>query len=178
LSKRAESTSNTLNTLVVQKQRLKRIAVDYLYSALFMLLVDIVVLIVALTLKDKVHANRILYIAIPILSVLCAVFLFFSIKRFLLLNAFKSARFDSERAIKIDCKSVRFITHPEKRTFIVIICIIFVDINGQKYVYVLPEESVDSKTAREKVRQLCEGKAVELICYDDTKMVKHCDILS
>ncbi len=169
---------NTLNTLAVQKQRLKRISVDFLGAASFTLLIDVILLIVALTLNDKVHANRILYFAIPILSVLCAVFSFFSIKRFLLLNALKSARFDSEYTIKINCKNVRFITHPQAKNLAGIIGVIFVDINGQKYVYVLPDELIDSKIARAEVRQHCEGKTVESICYNDTKLIKSYNVLN
>ncbi len=178
LSKRAKPTSNTTNTLAIQKCRVKRIAVDYLGVALLMLLCDIIVLIVALTQDDKDYANRIFYAVIPILSVICAIFLFFSINRFLLLHAFNRARFYNEYTIKIDCKKIRFITYTRVRDITDIIGIKFVDINCQKYVYVLPKEIIDSKNTREEMRQKCVSKTIELICYKGTKMIKGCDVLN
>lgn len=177
-SKNAKPMSNTTNTLAIQKSRIKRFGIDYLCVALFMLLIDIIVLIAALTLEDKVHANRILYIAIPIISFFCAVFLFLAIKRFLLLFAFDRARINKEYTIKIDCKSIRFIIYTKIRSLDYVIGIIFVDLSGQKYVYVLPDDLLDSKNIRATLRQKCVGKTVELICYNDTKMIKRCDVLS
>ncbi len=178
MSKITKPTSNTTNTLAIQKSRVKRIAVDYLGAALLVLLIDIIVLIVALTLENKAHANGILYGAIPILSVFGAVLLFFSIKRFLLLRVFNRARFDNEHIVKIDCKSIGFIFYTRARDLVDVLGIKFVDINCQKYVYVLPNELIDSKIAREEVRRKCVGKAIELVCYKDTKMIKHCEVLS
>ncbi len=178
MSKRAKPMLNTSNTLTLQKSRLKRIAADYLGVALLVLFLGIIVLIVALTQNDKDYANRILYFVIPILSVLCAVFLFFSIKRFLLFRAFKRARFNNEYVIKIECKNIRFITYTRVRDITDVIGIKFVDIKSQKYVYILPKEIIDSKIARKEVRQKCVGKTIELICYKGTKMIKGCEVLS
>lgn len=169
MPKRAKAMSSTVNKLDDQKRRIKRIAVDYLYAALFMLLIDIIVLIVALTLDDKVHTNRILFIAIPILSGFCAIFLFFSIKLFLLFRAFNKARFNDEYLIKIDCKSVKFITYARARSIVGIIGIKFIDTNSEKYIYILPDELGDSKIERAETRRKYVGKTVELRCYNDTK---------
>lgn len=174
-----KSTSNIKNTLTVQKSRIKRIAIDYLCAALLILLLNAICLIVALTLEDKAHANRILYAVIPCLSVFFAVLLFFSIKRFFLFHAFDRARFYNECKIKIDCKRVKFTTYTTIRTSLPdIIAIVFVDIDRKKYVYVLPNQLICTKKARVEVRKKCAGRSVEFICYNNTKMIKSCDILN
>ena len=84
---KSQNKSILKNTLEVQKDSIKRVALDYLGVALLSLCLSVIVLIVALVLDDKAHANRILYIALPILTVGTVISLFFAIKRFTLLHA-------------------------------------------------------------------------------------------
>ncbi len=172
MSKRANIISNTLTA---QKSRIKRVAFDYLFAAFLFLIVDIIVLIIVFTSKDKAYASRILYIVIPTLSAFCVIFLCFSAKRFLLLYAYKRARFEYEVVIDINCKNIRFITYTSARSLVEIIGIIFVDENSKRYVYILPDKLSDSTITRKKIRQKCVGNAIELVCYEKTNMIKHCN---
>ncbi|MDE5593522.1 MAG: hypothetical protein K2I75_06285 [Clostridiales bacterium] len=161
------------NTLEVQKNSIKRVTLDYFGVALLFLCLSVIVLVVALVLDDKAHANRILYIALPILSVFTIIFLFLTIKRFMLLHTINRVRYENEETVNIECANVRFISHAIVRGFSEIKVIVFVDLNNKKYVYILPNNICNSKDARSNIRLKCKGQSIELVCYKSTRMVKY-----
>ena len=164
------------DTLDAQKRTVKRIAVDWMGAAILFLFLDIVVLIIALTLYDKEHANRILYIAIPILSVICAIFGFVSVSRISIVNKLNHLNIDEDEKINVECHKVRFIIHPIGRwNFNAIWEMVLIANNRQKYVYILPKMILNSKIVREDVRRKCEGKTVETLCYKGSGLIKFFD---
>ena len=163
------------NTLAVQKKEVKRAAMDFLTVSILFLLLAIGALIVALTHENRVQANLILCGAFPILTVFCAAFVFFSVRRFLMLRLYKNVRFGSEEAINTDCKKLRFIFHPVGRDLFYLLGVVFIDACNKKYIYILPNRIYDVKNKRAELRRKCERKQIELLCYEGSRMVKHFD---
>lgn len=160
------------NVLAEQKKTVKRAAKDYLYTSLLFLFLSVIVLIVALTLDDKAHASGILYGVFPCLTVIVAVFLIFSIRRFCTVRAFNRIKSRSEETVCIDCKKIRFIRHPVSRFLINLIGVALIDVNRKKYIYILPRPTCYDKDVRDDLRSKCVGKTVEMTCYKDTRAVK------
>ena len=166
------SNTTKIDILACQKKIIKRAAVDFLAVAIMFLTVASIVLIVALTLEDKEHANRILFIAFPGLLAFCVVFAAFAIKRFSMFSSLDRLATDCSETIKFDCKTFRYITYAKSKFHSEIIGIVFKDAERQKFIYILPEPIYDCKTVREQIRRKCVGKQVETECYYDTYFVK------
>lgn len=173
IESKSHSTKN--GTLAAQKKTVKRIALDFLGAALLLFAMSVIVLTVALTLDDKTHANSILYGALPIVFVLFAVFLFFSVKRFVLFRSFDKIRSKGEEVVTVDCEKLRFITHAVSRSYAVLIGVVFIAANRKKYVYILPDAKSNDNNTRADMRSKCLGKTLEITCYKGSRLVKYFD---
>ncbi|MDE6618152.1 MAG: hypothetical protein K2K13_03915 [Clostridiales bacterium] len=170
---KSQNKSILKNTLEVQKDSIKRVALDYFGVALLSLCLSVIVLVVALVLDDKAQANRIFYIALPILTVVTVISLFFAIKRFVLLHALNQAQYENEETVSIECAKVRFISQTITRGLYKINGIVFTDLNNKKYVYILADNIFNSKNIRNDIRLKCKGQSIEFVCYKSTRMVKY-----
>ena len=99
-------------------------------------------------------------------------------RRFKIFQQFNKIQFSTEQLISVYCSKISFLYKPmlikSRKIFIimVIMCVIIVDENGNKFYYVYPSEKSLSIFGEKYIKQKCLGKQLELNCYKNTNLIK------
>ncbi|MGN0813599.1 MAG: hypothetical protein ACI4MH_00015 [Candidatus Coproplasma sp.] len=160
--------------LAAQKQTLRKVCLDYLWSTVFLLTLALVGFIVGLCVEDAAHSKNILLIAVPLILCITLLFALISLRRFLIYIKLNKVTTLNEENRTVECKKVSFITYPTTRYYFVIICIVFTDENGEKYYAVT--EGV-SECSKKTLKDELLNSNVSLVCYKNSNFVKHYKVL-
>lgn len=157
------------NPLETQKQTIKKATLDYLGCLIMMFVMTGIVLITGFCVDDPAHAKGIFLIAIPLMLLITAIFVFLFTECWMVFRKIKQIQFASEESVTIQCKKVSFLLKHVSRFSSIIICIILTDENGKKYYHITEGISEFSKKAIKN--ELLHSK-IALVCYQNTNFIK------
>lgn len=157
------------NTLSLQRDAIRKISLDCLYSAIFF---TVIILIIILTGTFDEELEHRLSIVVPLLSIFPCIFFYLFVRRFNVYKRIRNIKYSSEEKRVIKCKKTSFISHPISKSTYAIFCIILTDKTDKKYYYVF-EESFLSYTAKADLKNKLENRNLDLICYRGTEIIKY-----
>lgn len=155
-----------------QKAILRAAMLDWLYSAIFFLLLTLIVTMVALTSDDRSHRSGIFLYVVPLLLALASVFLWLFLRRWQIYCQIKNISYSTGQAVPIRCRKVSFLLRPVSQYSHVILCILFRDEAGDVYCYIYPTVQAPSDFVTKQLRSQLQGKNLTLNCYAGTHIVK------
>ena len=160
------------NLLPRQKAGIKESAYDFLGVTILFAVMATVAWLVGLSIEDSAHSNRVIFGVTPILLGFAILFFGFFLQRISVFRKLHGVDPGSEQTLRIDCSQVRLRTHPISRSEFLILYIVFVDENKQKYYYVYPKDGCPGGSAAKSLRDSLQGGVVDLVCYRNTSVVK------
>ncbi len=157
-----------------QKQTMKKAFLDYLWAAIMLFIMALIVFVVGILTEDSSHSKRIIFGVTPIILIITAIFIYISLRRFLIFLKINKIEFLNEEVIEITCKKLAFLMQPISKHSFVIICIILTDENGKKYYYVKYYDVMNciSDRTEKGIREELLNAKVSITCYTNTNCVK------
>lgn len=160
------------NLLFLQKQAIRNAMLEHLgASVLFLVFAIAVVIIVSLNEFTSPKSPGL------ILAELCifAIYIYYLVsfaRRFLIFRQLSKIKFSTEQSVSLYCRNIQFYLQPVSRFSSVVLCIVLVDKNGNKFYYVHPMKRAPFDFSRKLIKEKYIGTNVELICYQNTNIVK------
>ena len=99
-------------------------------------------------------------------------------RRFKIFQQLNKIQFSTEQLLSVYCSKISFLYKPiliksiRFSIITVIMCVIIVDENGNKFYYVCPSKKSHSILGEKFIKQQCLGKQLELNCYKNTNLIK------
>ena len=106
-----------------------------------------------------------------VLALFTGCFLAF-IRRRGIARQFDKIKYASEQTVTVRCKKLCFLSRAVSRCSSVLLCVVIVDENGNKFYYVYPAAAAPADAVKRELRQACLGCRMELVCYKGTGMIK------
>lgn len=175
MSKRFQRSPNSpapQNILPLQIHTAQKAAYDYLGASVFFGLLVIGVWIAGFFTEDNTFGHWVIWIVAPFLLGIALLWLIFFIRRFTLFRRIYSIRYSTERSKKIRCTKLRFLIQPVTKGLFLIVCLILIDENQQKYYYIYPKGHCPTESRAKALRDKLTGNTVDLVCYKNTNFVK------
>ena len=163
---------NPLETdiLSIQKQAVRSAALDYFGASALFWVFPIVVLLIKFLDESSSMSDSGFYFVLVILCTISLWFLFLAIRRFSMFRKLQKIESLTERKVDIYCKKISFMFQPYSKHSSLILCAVFVNETGDKFHYIFPCAPFDCE--RKNLKKQFYKKRLELICYNDTNIVK------
>ncbi|MBQ8772266.1 MAG: hypothetical protein IJZ28_03590, partial [Clostridia bacterium] len=147
--------------LFSQKQAIKSAMLGHLGAAVLFFGFAIAVIMIAL-LNERVFSNTSgIILAELILGVIFVFYLASFLRRFAIFRQFRKIMFSREQTVFVYCKKISFLLQPLSKFSSTILCITWIDENGNKFRYVYPEQSAPSDFSQKYMKEKYIGNKVE-----------------
>lgn len=147
----------------------KKWAADYLYVALFFAALTV---LVAVLVKDDPGDLRNFWCAVPVLALVVLWSFFGFWRRHCFLKTMDKVLFSGTEKRTLACVRVRVVSCPVSRFAGMIVGLVLVAQNGEKYRYVLPRAEVNCKENTLRWKQQYTGKELCCACYTGTANIE------
>lgn len=162
----------TDNPLFLQQQSIRNAMLDYFGVSLLFFFFDIVIIVLGFLDKSISSPKTGIIHGILMISVIFICYLVASVRRYSIFKKLSKIKFSTEQSVSVYCRKVQLFLHPESRFSSVVLCVVLLDKNGNKFYYVYPEKSAPSPSFKKRIKEKYIGCNIELICYKDTNIVK------
>lgn len=169
MSKSREGKSKTIPLFLLQKQAIRRAAIEYFGVATFFLLIDIALLVVYIgggAQRSLPFLPEALIFAFVVLNYICFV------RRLKILRRFKCVDPSAEQAATIRCKKASVLFEAIAKSHWVVGCIVFVDECGERFYYIYPRDEAPKDADKKQIIKRYAGRDIEVVCYGESNIIK------